>query len=394
MESLKVWIDAGAVGDLEGPDPFVFGYRRGTDASLAVSLTMPVRLQSWTDRVLHPIFQMNLPEGAMLIAVRQAIAKIARTDDLSLLKILGGYQIGRNRFTATDAELPSPASPESLEEILRYPDTEELFRDLMRRYLLRSGVSGAQPKVLLEARDRATFRSAAYVVKSWGADYPQLAANEYCCMTAAARSGLPTPEFRLSDDGRLFVMKRFDTDPEGKDLGFEDMCVLQGIGADRKYDGTCERVARSIDRYVSARHRADAKGIFFQSLVLSVAVRNGDAHLKNYGVLYGDPTGDDIRLAPIYDVVTTAAYIPRDIPALSLGGSKKWWSAAALRKFGAEYCGLSQGRIREILEAVTGAVGDTRADIRRYAKDHPEFRETAEGMLAAWEAGLGGLGEK
>jgi serine/threonine-protein kinase HipA len=172
------------------------------------------------------------------------------------------------------------------------------------------------------------------------------------------------------------------------------MCVLQGIGADRKYDGTCERVARSIDRYVSARHRAAAKGIFFQSLVLSVAVRNGDAHLKNYGVLYGDPTGDDIRLAPIYDVVTTAAYIPRDIPALSLGGSKRWWSAAALRKFGAEYCGLSPGRIREILEAVTGAVGDTRADIRLYAEDHPEFRETAEGMLAAWEAGLGGLGEK
>ncbi|MBU2054846.1 MAG: type II toxin-antitoxin system HipA family toxin [Proteobacteria bacterium] len=394
MESLKVWMDARTVGDLEGPDPFVFGYRQGVDASLAVSLTMPVRLQSWTDRALHPIFQMNLPEGAMLIAIRQAIAKIARTDDLSLLRILGGYQIGRNRFTPPDEELPSPSPPESLEDILKYPDTEELFYDLMKRYLLRSGVSGVQPKVLLDARDRATFRSCAYVVKSWGADHPQLAANEYFCMTAAIRSGLPAPEFHLSDDGRLFIMKRFDIDPAGKDLGFEDMCVLQGIGADRKYDGTCERVARAIERYVSAGHRAAAKEIFFQSLVLSVAVRNGDAHLKNYGVVYGDPLGNNIRLAPIYDVVTTAAYIPRDIPALSLGGSKKWWSVGALRKFGISHCGLSQGRIREILDAVTGAVGDARAQIRRYAEDHPDFRETAAGMLAAWEAGLTGLEEK
>src|SRR4030042_1232209 len=238
MESLKVWIDSRTVGGLEGPDPFVFGYRQGVGSSLAVSLTMPVRLQSWTDRVLHPIFQMNLPEGAMLIAVRQAIAKIARTDDLSLLRILGGYQIGRNRFTPPDAELPSPAPPESLEDILKYPDTEELFRDLMKRYLLSSGVSGVQPKVLLDARARATFRSSSYVLKSWGADHPQLAANEYFCMTAAVRSGPPAPGVRPSGAGALVLLNRFDIDPAGKDLGFEDMCVLQGIGADRKYDGS------------------------------------------------------------------------------------------------------------------------------------------------------------
>ena len=61
----------------------LFAIHPDTPSSLTVSLTMPVRLQSWTDRALHPIFQMNLPEGAMLIAIRQAIAKIARTDDLS-----------------------------------------------------------------------------------------------------------------------------------------------------------------------------------------------------------------------------------------------------------------------------------------------------------------------
>jgi serine/threonine-protein kinase HipA len=200
---------------------------------------------------------------------------------------------------------------------------------------------------------------------------------------------MPTPKFHLSDDGRLFVMERFDIVPPFSDLGFEDMCVLQGLGADEKYNSTYEKIARAIDRYVSPQHRDEAMKTFFKSLVLSVAVRNGDAHLKNYGILYGNPTEGDIRLAPIYDVVTTVAYIPLDIPALSLGGAKKWWSARALHKFGIAHCGLSQSVIREIFDQVTGAVSDTRADVRRYSNDCPAFRETAEKMLSAWETGLG-----
>ncbi len=389
MTRLKVWIDQTPVGLLEGLHPYVFSYQTDIANALAVSLTMPVRLQSWTDQALHPIFQMNLPEGAMLIAIRQAIAKIARTDDIALLQILGGYQTGRNRFTRVDQPLPNPAaSPESLDDILKYPDTEELFRELMNRYLLRSGVSGVQPKVLIDARDRSTLRSSSYIVKSWGGDYPHLAANEYFCMTAARRSGLPTPEFYLSEDGRLFVMKRFDVTEDGKDLGFEDMCVLQGLGTDRKYDSTCERVVRSINNYVSPQHRGEARETFFQSLLLSVAVRNGDGHLKNYGVIYDDPTGADIRLAPIYDVVTTTAYIPRDIPALSLGGSKKWWSGAALRTFGISHCGLSSGKIGRIFDAVTAAVMETLVELKRYTDEHPAFRDIAAGMEAEWQSGI------
>ncbi len=387
---LRVWIENTPAGNLEGPDPYVFAYLPNLAASLAVSLTMPVRLQSWTDPwALHPIFQMNLPEGAMLIAIRQAIAKIARTDDLSLLQILGGYQTGRNRFTLADQKLPqSAASPEALDDILKYPDTEELFRDLMGRYLLQSGISGVQPKVMINARDRATFRSSSYIVKSWGGDYPYLAANEYFCMTAVKRSGLPTPEFYLSEDGRLFVMKRFDLTEDGGNLGFEDMCVLQGTGTDGKYDSTYERVVKSINSYVSPQHRGEAREIFFQSLLISVALRNGDGHLKNYGVIYDDLMGNNIRLAPIYDVVTTTAYIPRDIPALSLGGSKKWWNGAALRAFGVSHCGLSQGNIGKIFDLVTAAVTETLSDIRRYADEHPGFRNTAAKMEIEWGKGL------
>ncbi|MHB8833437.1 MAG: HipA N-terminal domain-containing protein, partial [Desulfobacteria bacterium] len=74
-QSLAVWVGPHKVGMLERAEDHVFAYHPGTSSSNAVSLTMPVRLKSWQSRDLHPVFQMNLPEGALLIAVRNAIAK-------------------------------------------------------------------------------------------------------------------------------------------------------------------------------------------------------------------------------------------------------------------------------------------------------------------------------
>jgi serine/threonine-protein kinase HipA len=46
--------------------------------------------------------------------------------------------------------------PESLDELLTYPDARELFHELVERYALRSGISGVHPKVLLAAAGRGT----------------------------------------------------------------------------------------------------------------------------------------------------------------------------------------------------------------------------------------------
>jgi len=108
---------------------------------------MPVRLESWTSPELHPIFQMNLPEGDLLEAIRRAVAKLVGDDNFSILQATGGNQIGRNRFSLRDDTPPFVGeSTESLDSLLTYPDTRELFHELIDRYALRSGVSGVQPK--------------------------------------------------------------------------------------------------------------------------------------------------------------------------------------------------------------------------------------------------------
>lgn len=72
----------------------IFGY--DLDAQEALSLTMPIRTESYTyEQGLHPIFQMNLPEDALRLAIERATAKQFGSDDLTLLSLLGNHQIGR-----------------------------------------------------------------------------------------------------------------------------------------------------------------------------------------------------------------------------------------------------------------------------------------------------------
>ena len=391
-DALTVWADRSRAGLLDrSPDgrQFVFSYAPDAESPhCQVSLTMPLRLESWVSRDLHPVFQMNLPEGALLEAIRRAIAKVAGNDDLTLLRVTGGNQIGRNSFSLPENSVPGIIeSPESLSDLLSYPDTVELFHSLVAKYALRSGVSGVQPKIMLAASERATATTNGYIVKSWGHDYPQLAANEYFCMSAVKRYGLPVPEFHLSDNGGLFVMKRFDVTALGVPLGFEDFCSLQALGTSQKYNSTYERVAKSIKDFVAPEHTQNAREQFFATLVLSCMMRNGDAHLKNFGVLY-EHAGATVRLAPVYDVVTTAAYIAKDVPALALAGTKKWWPRPLLERFAVSHLALPVGKINYIISAACEAVVDTRKALAEYTADHPEFCETGTRMLCAWETGV------
>src|ERR1700761_8037891 len=76
-------------------DTILFGYREGTKPENAVSLTMPVRADQYDSMAgLLPLFEMNLPEGALRERLRMQFAKtIPEFDDLDLLSIVGTSQI-------------------------------------------------------------------------------------------------------------------------------------------------------------------------------------------------------------------------------------------------------------------------------------------------------------
>lgn len=330
--SLLVSTPQGPSGNLFKEDTaYLFGYT-GAEPATAISLTMPNRAAQYSSVALHPVFQMNLPEGFMLEELRNRLAKVMQLDPMLLLSISGGdAAIGRLKVDGSWLQLPGQTVTqlrgERLSDLLSWDGAESIFEDLVDRYILRAGISGVQPKVLVpEVVDstpaKATVVTQDLIVKSGREQFPGLAANEFLCMSIAKEAGLPVPEFFLSRNHALFVMRRFDRTPSGQAIGFEDMAVLMGRGADKKYEGSYAAVAKVIRLFASPEHVQKSLGELFDSVALSCMVGNGDAHLKNFGLLYGDPSTPDCRLAPAFDIVNTTAYFPKDVLALDLGGSK------------------------------------------------------------------------
>jgi len=154
-------------------------------------------------------------------------------------------------------------------------------------------------------------------------------------MSIVKQAGLRVPEFHLSDDKRLFIMRRFDLTQDRHRLGMEDICVLMGLVADDKYKRSYEQVARAIGIYSDNPNRD--LGELFRSLCVSVLVGNGDAHLKNFAMLYDDPSAGKGWFSPTFDIVNTTLYMEGDTLALKLGRTKDFSSRTTMVRFGREH---------------------------------------------------------
>lgn len=108
--------------------------------------------------------------------------------------------------------------------------------------------------------------------------------------------------------------------------------------------------------------------------------------MKNFGIVYDDVPGE-ARLAPVFDLVTTAVYLPTDSMALTLNGTTRWPDAKTLRRLGETRTQGSPSIVRLILQRISDALSDTAIEVRAYITEHPDFREIGEGVLAAWEKG-------
>ena len=353
---LQVSTPAGDSGRIfTSADDYIFRYADQATARAAISLLMPVRMDEYRRRELHPIFQMNLPEGYVLEQLRNRLAKTVNVDPMLLLALSGSSSpIGRVFVSsqAVDALLMRQQFPgERLEEILTWDGAEDIFVDLVDRYILRAGISGVQPKVLVPEQAESvphkfTAKTSDLIIKSGRDEFPGLAINEFLCMSIAQEAGIPTPEFYLSDNARLFVMRRFDRDEQHNPIGFEDMAALMGLSAEQKYSKSYAAIAKAIRLYCPTEHLRSSLDQLFDSVALSCIVGNGDAHLKNFGLLYSDPTQRDARLAPAYDIVNTTAYIPDDVLALDLLGNKSLFaSRQGLLEF-AKTCDVDQPKAR------------------------------------------------
>jgi serine/threonine-protein kinase HipA len=125
-------------------------------------------------------------------------------------------------------------------------------------------------------------------------------------------------------------------------------------------------------------------------------VRNGDAHLKNFGVLYRSDA--DVWLAPMFDVVTTSIYTytqyqggpeleDRTLALKLFSGkhqTKAYPTPEELCDFGKRVCGVRQPT--QVLNKIAQAMGETLVEARGDDRVPPELLKK---MRASWEIGLG-----
>ena len=396
---IKVWSDLILSGRLDRLNDrgTTFSYDPGADPLQAVSVTMPVRLQSWDARQgLLPIFEMNLPEGYLRDRISRQFAKsLGKFDDFDLLSVIGRTQMGRLRYSGIHEKPDEDVPFQAIDDILKSRRDGELFDYLLEKFTSYSGISGVQPKVLVRdnmsdagTRMSPSFRGATHIVKLWDPrEYPELAANEFFCLMAAARAGLDVPRHRLSEGGEALVIDRFDLKEDGHYIGMEDFCVLNGRNTNRKYDGSYESaVMKRAAAFLGPEEWSRQGPDLYKLIVLNCIVRNGDAHLKNFALLYDDVNGR-LRLAPVYDVVTTTAYLPKDQMALVMNGSSKWPDRQRLVDLGTR-AGLSAQKAGDIINQVAQAVASTRADLAEHVNQSPAFKDIAPQITAAWETGL------
>lgn len=377
-------------------DEYVLKYLPGTSGDDFVSVALPVREEPWRwPRDLFPFFRQNLPEGYLLGVIREEFGPFLDGTDLSLLAVIGGMGIGRVTVTPEGALPGTEMEPLDIAHLLTTENTTEGFAALVRRYA-RAAISGVVPKFI--ANDvqnvipvgKPTLRTGLHIIKGSDETTPYLGFNEFFTMRVLARLNVvPVARCRMSDDGRILLIDRFDVDSNGQPhYGLEDACGLLGLPPHEKYATTTERVWNATRAYIPGERLREQREHFGWHLLTNYVTRNADCHAKNIAIYY--TSRGDVAFTPVYDLVTTQAY-PRfasNPPGLSVGGRQTWTPGRTLETFFNGRLGISPRRYAAMTEQLCESAVEVGKEVIEAGKNNPAWRDIAKHMVHAWDEGM------
>ena len=254
----------------------------------------------------------------------------------SLLRAIGHDCAGAVSFH--DPE--DPVVPDSLLEPkmkpLSEPELERHIKELPLKPLfmgvegLRLSLAGVQEKAAVCVLDDKIAiplggTPTTHILKPSISKYPGSVQNEYLCLRTATRLGLAIPDVRMGRAGKedYLLVERYDRKFDGGKriirLHQEDFCQALGIPPDHKYQnegGPSLKQCFSLVRELSGTPVIDLQRLL-DAVIFNFLVGNHDAHGKNFSLLHHGAT----RLAPLYDVLSTACYpeLTRKM-AMKIGG--------------------------------------------------------------------------
>lgn len=285
---------------------------------------------------LHPTLSNLLPEGAMRELIAQGL-KTHIDNEFEIFAILGEDLPGALVATAIEPE-------EVPESVIAAYGKGAIRKITVGNNENKFSLAGVQIKFSMKEKDgRYNMTKGGelgdWIIKTPSTKHKNVPLNEFTAMSLAELAGVDIPEIKLveldkldnlpqinlPDEKLAFAIKRFDRNGNER-IHMEDFAQVLVEYPQKKYNSASyEQVGKIIYDY-SGDGLADAQQ-FARRLLVNILLANGDAHIKNWSLLYQDKVTP--RLSPSYDILTTSVYIENETQyALNLGKSKEWYGVS------------------------------------------------------------------
>lgn len=290
----------------------------------------------WVKRQrLHPILSNLLPEGAL----REMLAlglKVHLDDEFQLMGYLGRDLPGALVATPVAIDNVPPY-------VLRHDDAPGSVEISFEEGIHHFSLAGVQMKFSMRRQDGRYHITESgdrgdWIVKPPSTRHRNVPLNEYSAMCLAGLAGVDIPEIQLVKVAKLdklpqinlpgeeyaFAIRRFDRNGQER-IHTEDFAQVLIKYPHEKYDSASyEQIGKIIYNFTG--HGLANVQQFARRLLVNILLANGDAHLKNWSLIYPDTITPE--LSPAYDIVTTRVYMGDERKyALNLGKNKEWYKA-------------------------------------------------------------------
>ncbi len=339
---------------------------------------------------LHPTLSNLLPEGSLRELVAQGL-KVHIDNEFHLFSYLGKDLPGA-LIAEPMAPNEVPASLLSAHGNVKAVKFEKVSREN------KFSLAGVQMKFSMKQLDGRYNLYKGDVLGDWiiktpSTKHQDVPVNEFTAMTLASMAGVDVPEIKLvkldkldnlppinlPDEKLAFAIKRFDRN-ENQRIHMEDFAQVLVKYPHEKYNSASyEQIAKILYTF-SGEGIADAQQ-FARRLLVNILLANGDAHLKNWSLLYSDQVTP--RLSPAYDIVTTCVYIDNEKQyALNLGRTKAWYDVTYTNfEVWANRAGVPWRAIKPHLD---DTMERARSLWRREIKDLPMNAEHKDKLQTHW----------
>lgn len=324
MEQLNVYLCNRLAGILQREPNGALTFRYlpeyiASDEATPLSGTLPLGAEPFGERDIAAFFSNLLPDES----VRRRIADILRLspeDTFGLLREIGCDCAGAIAFYEPPRKPNELAAP----VFRRLSDSEAaaLLQNLANRPLGIDeefrGISGAgaQDKLIACLKDGKVLlplhgTPSTHIFKPNIDRFPDSVFNEWFCMKLSKACGFDTAECDIQTFGGepIYVTRRYDREERSGvvyRLHQEDFCQLLKCRPEIKYqDQGGPSIVECTKLLLSMRLPLSDVISFVNRCIFNFIIGNGDAHGKNFSILYRNGTP---RLAPVYDIICTTVY--------------------------------------------------------------------------------------